>query len=102
MAKRCIKIALNGSMFNSGEISDFSALTTASGVTRLYSGASLPAWVSSLGDIFFDQATSVTRTSETGTEYKNVYTDWNHYNSHEYYFKAEGYADDYRQTIYTA
>ena len=99
MAKRCIKIALNGQVFNSGDISDFSALTEQTGAVRLHSG-SLPAWVSSLGDVAFTQGSSTRYTSENGSLYES-YVDWGS-NVHAYLFKAEGYSDYAQTTINTS
>ena len=100
MAKRCIKIALNGQVFNSGEISDFSALTEQTGSTRIYSG-SLPAWVTSLGDTFFPWNTNVSYTSDTGSEYIGGRGSDN-YSYHNYNFKATGLPDYAIPTVYTS
>ena len=100
MAKRCIKIALNGQVFNSGEISDFSALTERTGTNRIYSG-SLPNWVT-LGDAIFHQASNENYVSDTGSIYNNTYTDWDHYNAHKYTFKADSLSDYAVTTIYTS
>ena len=90
MAKRCVNIALNGSGINAMVINDFSSLGTSNN-DRIYEGVSLPSFITSLGDVVFNNQESKSYVADNGSEYSRVWQ-WG-YNSTSASLQADGYSD---------